>query len=988
MKIIFLTLLCVQLGTSLISPVLAQGYRQQIARFDSLLFRSNMSKAEQGYLSLLPIANKNNHEHLRLNCLIGLYRVATTRSQRNQADSLLAEIRSIFYDKGLSFDAETRLKFYATASQRLSDEGDLLESLEMIKRAESFIDSIKTDPSHSKELILFAKGTCLIRMSDYANAEKVFKNVLEICQNSMGDHHPYLTFVYNVLGIVSKENLKFEAAIEYYVEGFRMISKRPSIPKRHYVSLTYNICNAYINIEEYDSALYYGRLSLKNEQAQGQGQTINLGRSYAQLARIFFELGQTDSAFQYINKSITILEGLNYINLGISLNRAGLFYRKSGNYKKAEEMYLRALKDFNKRLSVSNDRVRMLLNELARFYLELKDFTQAHQKVDSAIGLSFGGIEKVRQFAKEPTEDVEIPIDLIESLIAKSEIYLAQGISLEKDAFILKSRTYLDLATIMIDVKQKSIPIRESPFFYDLRKEIVDVRVRCYLQSHKTTLTDADHIDLLSEIERIKADRHFYQLIRDHHTSFDDVSTGFIAYEEEVKSRMVYLKNQLLKDNAMDKRQSDNFKSELFKLKQSYDAIENAIKHKAPNFYTLKYALAKDGIENAFKHWPKGLYSIHFFDTGENLYVSHLTKDKKKISVIKNQEHIKEFALHAPSPADKNLYSKWDLAYQLYHELLDTALIHGINKIEIIPDGPVWNVNFDLLLTERPQSNDLKSMPYLFKEYAISYTYSASLPLQDRTRKKGYKKNLLAFSFGETDKAFGNQLTLRNLASSKNELPGSRAEVRAISEEINGDYFYGSYANEEQFKAIAHDYKVLHLALHGDTDDKKPENSKLYFYSKGNAKEDGMLHAFELYHMNLKAELAVLSACNTGSGEIVKGEGIMSLGRAFEYAGVNSLLLTRHEVSDAVTPEIMKVFYRELKKGKRKSEALQQAKLEFLENAKGMPSHPYFWSSFYILGDDAPIIFENEIDYWKWISVALAFIFAAFLFFRKIPVAK
>ena len=84
----------------------------------------------------------------------------------------------------------------------------------------------------------------------------------------------------------------------------------------------------------------------------------------------------------------------------------------------------------------------------------------------------------------------------------------------------------------------------------------------------------------------------------------------------------------------------------------------------------------------------------------------------------------------------------------------------------------------------------------------------------------------------------------------------------------------------------------------------------------------------------------------------------------------------------------MKVFYRELKKGKRKSEALQQAKLEFLENAKGMPSHPYFWSSFYILGDDAPIIFENEIDYWKWILVALVCIFAAFLFFRKIPVAK
>ncbi len=262
---------------------------------------------------------------------------------------------------------------------------------------------------------------------------------------------------------------------------------------------------------------------------------------------------------------------------------------------------------------------------------------------------------------------------------------------------------------------------------------------------------------------------------------------------------------------------------------------------------------------------------------------------------------------------------------------------------------------------------DLKSFPYVFKKYSISYAYSAALLFPKKIAVASDQKSLLAFSYGDTDQVEGDRITLRSLTSAQQELPGSRAEIRAIARFIDGDYYYGRNASERTFKEIAQYYKVLHMAVHGEINNQVPENSRLYFYTQGDSLEDGRLHSYELYNMRLNADFAVLSACNTGSGDIDGSEGIISLGRAFTYAGVNSLLLTRWEVSDSFTPQIMDVFYRELKKGKRKSEALRQAKLEFLEKSDNISQDPFYWGSFYVLGDDSPIEFDDNSHYWKYL---------------------
>ncbi|MEL7145008.1 MAG: CHAT domain-containing protein, partial [Bacteroidota bacterium] len=233
-------------------------------------------------------------------------------------------------------------------------------------------------------------------------------------------------------------------------------------------------------------------------------------------------------------------------------------------------------------------------------------------------------------------------------------------------------------------------------------------------------------------------------------------------------------------------------------------------------------------------------------------------------------------------------------------------------------------------------------------------------------------QNMLAFSFGgEAVVEDNNYLTFRDL---QKDLPGTSREVSAIADILDGVYYYGEMATETSFKTASKQYAMIHLAIHGVQDENFPENSYLQF-AEQDSLNDGRLHAYELYDCDLNADMAVLTACHSGGGKVVAGEGMMSIGRAFSYAGVNSILISRWEVPDVSTPYIMKYFYQALKKGMRKSEALAYAQKEFLaKDADNITKAPFYWAGFYIVGDDSPIrLQESWFSVSKWVAVLLVF---------------
>jgi CHAT domain-containing protein len=166
-----------------------------------------------------------------------------------------------------------------------------------------------------------------------------------------------------------------------------------------------------------------------------------------------------------------------------------------------------------------------------------------------------------------------------------------------------------------------------------------------------------------------------------------------------------------------------------------------------------------------------------------------------------------------------------------------------------------------------------------------------------------------------------------------------------------GDYFVNSDATEQKFYDVAGDYRMVHLSTHGVADARQGDYSYLAFAEQKDSIENEFLYVRDIYNTQLNADLVFLSACETAQGELQRGEGIISLARAFAYAGAKSIITTLWQVDDAATKDISIEFYKNLKKGLTKDFALRQAKLRHIKSARSAQKHPFFWAAMIGIGD-------------------------------------
>ena len=187
-------------------------------------------------------------------------------------------------------------------------------------------------------------------------------------------------------------------------------------------------------------------------------------------------------------------------------------------------------------------------------------------------------------------------------------------------------------------------------------------------------------------------------------------------------------------------------------------------------------------------------------------------------------------------------------------------------------------------------------------------------------------------------------------------LPGTQKEVESISEHFETEIFKGEKASVKNFLKHYQQYEILHLAMHAILNDSLPNLSRFVFSQNPDHISKLELYTADIYNLNLKnTQLAVLSACNTGSGKIQKGEGVMSVSRGFLYAGCPSVVMTLWEAEDQSGTTIMNAFYSYLKKGNSIDKALRKSKLDYLENANSRMAHPHYWLAYISIGDNSPM---------------------------------
>lgn len=340
-------------------------------------------------------------------------------------------------------------------------------------------------------------------------------------------------------------------------------------------------------------------------------------------------------------------------------------------------------------------------------------------------------------------------------------------------------------------------------------------------------------------------------------------------------------------------------------------------------------------------------------------------------------------------------YASYTQSAQLvYHWLLKPALEDhpNLKKLIIATDGPLSQIPFEALLTTSAPKNrvDYTTLPYLINNYELQYTYSAQL-LQETGERSSYDglKACLALapnSPGNTQlPTRGDLEQLRNSEGAP--LPGTFTEVQALAGlGFEGDFLFGEAATEKRFKESADQYSVLYLAQHGYAAPEDPVMSYLRFTPSEDSAEDGLFHSYELEAMRLKADLVVLSACETGIGTYLPGEGIASLGSAFLASGVSMVVMTLWRVEDRASNDLMEFFFQHLANDDEVATALHKAKLDFIAHADSRTAHPFYWSAYVANGDSRPVTFSAgmpPIALFGWGALSLALVAGAGWFYRR-----
>jgi len=320
---------------------------------------------------------------------------------------------------------------------------------------------------------------------------------------------------------------------------------------------------------------------------------------------------------------------------------------------------------------------------------------------------------------------------------------------------------------------------------------------------------------------------------------------------------------------------------------------------------------------------------------------------------------------HQPQNAIEDIHTNGQELYTL----LGLDVIKDYHKITIIPDGVLHYVPFDLLSYNEQ---------FLIENKNIRY--STSLPLVAFQAKPTSRNANKPIFFSPSYTHFKPDAQTIAMRGATYNLEGALAEANQIRKMIGGVLYTGKEATKDNFIKYATESSILHLSMHALLNNENPELGSLVF---SDHVEENQLYISELYGLNFKADLAVLSACNTGIGNYKSGEGMISLNRAFTYAGVPTTVASMWSAPDIATKQIMVDFYNNLEEGISSSQALREAKLTYLKNTTDSHfKHPFYWAGFVHHGKDIPLQIKtsNTRMYYGIVSLILI---AMAIFYRK-----
>lgn len=797
-----------------------------------------------------------------------------------------------------------------------------------------------------------------------------------------------------------------ESCVPLFLKG---VSKRTHLEMAKYYG---SIGVIYANQGEYAKALENYRRALKIHLAiykDTQGIHPDVAADYNHIAGIYSAWGEYTKALENLHRALEInlkvfkdISGIHPCVAGIYGN-IGLVYAHQGTHAKALENLQKGLGIELQVFGEDHPSLSAIYDNLGSVYSEQGKYMKALKKFQ--IALEVLAAEKLEPTKSNPwpnPQPVKFSIPDLGAVILADKGHLFQQLA-EESRKKGKKREEIQYLKEAISAHEISIELMESlrtrlAGGEESRISFMRGRISPYNMIIKALLR-------LNELEKRKDwDREaFHYLERKRARALLDILSESKAEKisgipDEILQKK---KNLQLKEGALraelteaysqEKRNQvkiNNLQIEIDRVNRQIIALRKEIGRKYPQYISLKQPKIVGGAK--IRRIVDNNTAVIEYCVGEdfiNFWV--ITKRKMKLYRLPNNKIGEEIGKYREKICYPNLGEDKDMATKLYcHVVGDSLDTLNVKKLVIMLDGPLYKLPFSCL-----GKRDKKGkFHYLVENYDISYTQSASVyktitaqrisvsneqcllamanpvfKLKESPKEEKPKTDreikLIAEGLRRRGRAYREDYLRLGYAFEKlKPLPESEGEIEAISKILGGRQclYTKTRASERELKSLSNngrlrEFRYLHFATHGFFVEEVPALSCVVLAKDGI--EDGFLTVGEIFGLNLNCELVTLSACETGLGLIETGEGIVGFTRALMYAGTPSILVSLWQVESGSTRMLMESFYRCLKQGLPKDEALRRAKISLwsksVTDAYGNSfscQAPFFWAPFVLYG--------------------------------------
>lgn len=792
----------------------------------------------------------------------------------------------------------------------------------------------------------------------------------------------------------------YSKALDYLLRA-NDIFKNDSIKFQNQRAYTYNnLGNIYRKKEDYVEAIKYYNKSL-NLKTKNNSLYSTLGN----LALCYNKLEKPELANTYYLKAIEIIRelyGENNTNATTHYLNYAIFLAKQKNNDEA-------LKYFRLTINIYKNNIGEKHPDLSNSYNNLGEFFLKENKIDSALFyfqkslIALSPNFNDEKISSNPTINQALSkIRLLSALKNKAS-------ALSKLYLLNNDKNYLKLSLISYDQAIETIDIIRSGYLSEESKlflaanesETFSNALQTSFELYKITKEQKYLEKAFNYSEYGKSAILNESLKNNHALNIGGIPDSLIIKEKQLRRSIWNYEELIYEENKNEKPNYNKLKywnEYLFNKKQEFAKLSIYLEDNFQKYQSLKNKKHTLSIAEVQKKLSRNEVLIEFCNTENKIFTIVIGK---KDSEIYTQDLDSAFHIHLDnllqSLSNNNFSYHGANEFNQFKEssfYIYKSLIKPIeNKIKnkdliIIPSEKLTYLPFEVLISEKGDYTriDYKALPYLLYNNSFTYFYSALLLFEKNTIYKTTDNKLGAFApmYNNVNEIFPNTFSYRQEYREKLfPLPGIKEEVQAISELLNGgDLYLDNRATEKTFKEVSPTYDILHLAMHTIMDDENPMYSKMAFTQNNDSIEDGFLNTYELYNMKLHSRMIVLSSCNSGSGKYQRGEGVMSLARGFVYAGCPSIVMTLWSVEDKSGVKLMTSFYKYLMKGKTKSKSLQLSKIDFINNADQLKSHPYFWSGYVVIGNN-DVLFIPYKKYLIFFGILMIVGIVLFYRFRK-----